>query len=432
MLCGNSEVEQQVAMLGLDPELGRGELFGELAAGGRPRPPAPTRVYVPSAPCGGDLPFRTDRGVANYFGVGAYLRPLADARRAGVRFASECLAFANVPNEAAVEALLGEAPADAAVGGPRWKAGVPRDVGSGWDFDDVRDHYLRTLFGVDPGELRSVDRERYLELSRAVSGEVMAEVFGEWRRAGSPCGGGIVLWLRDLVPGAGWGLLDHRGEPKVAYPPPAPGARPGRASGPPTRVSAASPSTSPTTGPSRSGARCAWRCTGDFEQRLDEASEIVELLPHETAERNVETLLGRFVDVAWAYRFGPPAQDLIVASLERDRDGIPELVSQAMRFPAGRPLAAEPAARLGLEAVAARRGDGSALLTVSSRRLAYGVRVHAPGFAADDDAFSIEPGAARQVVLRPREPGASLEGAGLTALNLAGRIRPTTAEDAAR
>ena len=45
----------------------------------------------------------------------------------------------------------------------------------------------------------------------------MAEVFGEWRRAGSPCGGGLVLWLRDLVAGAGWGVVDHRGAPKVAY-----------------------------------------------------------------------------------------------------------------------------------------------------------------------------------------------------------------------
>ena len=30
VVCGNSEVEQQVAMLGQDPALGRGELFGEL------------------------------------------------------------------------------------------------------------------------------------------------------------------------------------------------------------------------------------------------------------------------------------------------------------------------------------------------------------------------------------------------------------------
>ena len=57
VLCGNSEVEQQVAMLGLDPDLGRGELFGQLL---------PTLIkegevdasYIPSAPCGGDFPFR--------------------------------------------------------------------------------------------------------------------------------------------------------------------------------------------------------------------------------------------------------------------------------------------------------------------------------------------------------------------------------------
>ena len=50
-----------------------------------------------------------------------------------------------------------------------------------------------------------------------VSGEVMAEVFGEWRRPGSPCGGGIILWSADLEPGAGWGILDSQGCPKAAY-----------------------------------------------------------------------------------------------------------------------------------------------------------------------------------------------------------------------
>ena len=50
-----------------------------------------------------------------------------------------------------------------------------------------------------------------------VSGEVMAEVFGEWRRSASPCGGGIILWSADLEPGAGWGILDSEGRPKSAY-----------------------------------------------------------------------------------------------------------------------------------------------------------------------------------------------------------------------
>ena len=44
----------------------------------------------------------------------------------------------------------------------------------------------------------------------------MGEVIGEWRRAGSPCRGALVLWLKDMLAGAGLGVLDHRGRPKVA------------------------------------------------------------------------------------------------------------------------------------------------------------------------------------------------------------------------
>jgi beta-mannosidase len=216
VVCGNSEVEQQVTMLGLDPALARCELFDELLPE-LVRESGVDALYVPSAPCGGELPFRTDRGIANYYGVGSYRRPLEDVRRAGVRFAAECLAFSNVPDREAVEQILPEAPGGSVVHDPAWKAGVPRDEGAGWDFDDVRDHYLQLLFGIEASELRRFDHDRYLELSRMVTGEVMAEVFGEWRRAGSPCGGGLVLWLTDLLPGAGWGVIDHRGVPKLAY-----------------------------------------------------------------------------------------------------------------------------------------------------------------------------------------------------------------------
>ena len=155
VLCGNSEIEQQVAMLGLDPALGRGPLFEELL----PRLALAQDVdarYVASSPSGGELPFRPNAGIAHYFGVGAYRRGLEDARRAEVRFAAECLAFANVPGDDVLEEL---APGGAGrlAHHPAWKAGVPRDTGAGWDFDDVRDHYLRALFGVDPvGPGRSI------------------------------------------------------------------------------------------------------------------------------------------------------------------------------------------------------------------------------------------------------------------------------------
>jgi beta-mannosidase len=141
----------------------------------------------------------------------------------------------------------------------------------------------------------------------------------------------------------------------------------------------------------------------------------------------VEELIGHFADVSWAYRFGPPAQDVIVASLERDGDADTTLLSQAFRFPAGRPTRTEPADRLGLSADARPCGDGVYRLTVRSRRLAYGVRIHAPGFAPDDDAFSIEPGGSRQIDLRPRAPherdaSDTRLGGELSALNLSGRL----------
>ena len=331
-------------MLGLDSRLASGPLYGELlpeliAAAGVDAP------YVPSAPWGGDLPFRPDKGVANYYGVGAYLRPLEDARRADVRFAAECLAFANVPDESGLTGLGGGSVP--AVHDPAWKAGTPRDVGAGWDFDDVRDHYLASVYAVDPVNLRSVEPERYRELSRAVTGEVMAEVLGEWRRAESACAGALVLWLQDHRPGAGWGVLDHRGEPKVAYYHLRRALAPIAVWSTDEGLGGIVAHVANDTGASvHATLRISLYRAGG--QLVDEARTALELPPRSTVARNVEALLGRFVDISAAYRFGPPAQDLIVLSLERERAGRLELLSQAFRFPVGRPLQRQSADQLGL------------------------------------------------------------------------------------
>lgn len=380
VLCGNSEIEQQVAMLGLDPSLGRGELFGELLPAAV-EASGTDAAYYPSSPCGGELPFRPNAGIAHYFGVGGYRRPLEDARRAEVKFASECLAIANQP--------------DGDVTG-----GVPKDLGTDWDFQDVRDHYLRLLFGADRND------PRYLELSRFVSGEIMAEVFGEWRRAASPCGGGLILWLRDLMPGAGWGVLDHTGAPKVAYhhlrralAPVAVWTTDEGMGGVMAHVA--------NDRPEELTARLRVDFYRDSEVRVDGATEELVLPPHSVIERDVEGLLGRFVDASYAYRFGPPQHHAIVVSLENTSG---ELLSQSFRFPAGRPLEQESAESLGLEA----HLDGNTL-RVTSRRLAYGVRIHAP---ASDNAFSVEPGGERTVRLHDKPTDVTL-----TALNLSGRVR---------
>jgi beta-mannosidase len=429
VVCGNSEVEQQAAMLGLERDLGRSPFYDEDVPGIVDELGLDC-AYVRSTPCGGALPFHPGEGIAHYFGVTGYFRPPTDARRADVRFAAECLAFANVPDDVEVP-----------VHHPRWKEGVMRDagtgwdLGSGWDFDDVRDHYLELLFGVDPVALRRYDHARYLELSRFTSAEVMAEVIGEWRRGGSPCRGALVLWLKDMMPGAGLGVLDHAGAPKVAF------HHLRRAFAP-----VAVWSTDEGVGgivahlandrPEPLAARLRVATYRDFEEPVDRAERGVDLGPHAYASHNVEDVLGRFVDAAWAYRFGEATQDLIVLSLESANER--RVLSQAFVLPAGRPAREGNPARLGLSAVLHDSVDASPELVVSTRRFAYGVRVHVPGFRALDDAFSVEPGGTRRVRLVPTtgsdgapDGGVSgVSGGRLTALNLRGHVGLERAEQA--
>ena len=154
LFCGNSEVEQQAAMLGLPRDAWRSPAVLRGVAGDLRALASGRAVRALDAQWRGAA-VSCRRGITHYYGVGAYLRPVADARRAGVRFTAECLGFANVPRRRGRPPMEEDAPA---MHHPRWKGRIPRDPGAGWDFEDVRDHYLRHLFGVDPVRLRSADR----------------------------------------------------------------------------------------------------------------------------------------------------------------------------------------------------------------------------------------------------------------------------------
>lgn len=397
VLCGNSEVEQQAAMYGMAPDAGRTPLFAEglLAIAARWAPGVP---YVSSSPTGGALPMHVDSGVAHYFGVGAYLRSLADARESGVRFASECLAFSNVPEDEGLAEACGESGAFAH--SPHYKEGVPRDAGAGWDFSDVTDHYVEVLFGVSARAVRQSDPGRYLDLCRAASGEMMSRTMGMWRPAGSRCRGALVWLLRDFSPGAGWGLLDSAGRPKAAYwfqkrvcSPRAVwftdeglnGLRLHAANGPAPPLAATLQAS-------------LVRSDGIA---IAAATMKVHLDAAETASWSFDALLGCFADSAWAYRFGP-AQHVAAVSELLDAEGA--VLASACHITGGLEHKVHD---VGLQATIQHVPGGAPKLRITTRELALFVRISAGAWLPSDNYFHVAPGGMREVALEG-PPGAPM------------------------
>ena len=168
LFCGNSEIQQQIAMLGFDKSTWEIDFY-EKTLVKFCQELAPNHPYISSSPSGGELPFRSNQGLSHYYGVGAYLCPVSELRKHDVKFTSECLGFSNIPEtKTRNEVLNGQTPVSH---NPIWKQRTPRDTGTGWDFEDVRDHYLEKLFSVNPVKLRSFDPERYMQLSEIVTSE---------------------------------------------------------------------------------------------------------------------------------------------------------------------------------------------------------------------------------------------------------------------
>ncbi|MFZ5892908.1 MAG: glycosyl hydrolase 2 galactose-binding domain-containing protein [Myxococcota bacterium] len=403
LLCGSSEGEQQAAMWGAPRELWNQRLFHEVLPG-IAQELCPDTLYWPSSAHGGEFPHVSWAGTTSYYGVGAYLRPLEDARRSEIRFASECLAFANVP---AADALPGGP--SVRVHHPAWKARSPRDLGAGWDFDDVRDHYVERLFGVDTRELRYSDHDRYLELGRVATGEVMAAAFSEWRRSRSQCRGALVWFLKDFWTSAGWGVLDARGLPKAAYwylrrvlQPVFLGISDEGLNGASLHVVNEVPS--PLEG------SLEVRLFRQRETLVSELSKPVLVAPHQAREFPLAAWLEGFFDVTFAYRFGPPGCDLLTATLKCE--GRAPL--HAFYFPLGLPSQREP--DLGLSASARLREDGDVDLVLRTRRFAQSLSLDVPGVTADDDFFHLAPGAEKTLRLHRDNPSSALRGS-ISALN---------------
>ena len=116
-------------------------------------------------------------------------------------------------------------------------------------------------------------------------------------------------------------------------------------------------------------------------------------------------LLDRFFDMTYAYRFGPPAHDVVLAALYEPAPdgnagaagaaGAAAPLSQSVYLPERRAdalLPAELRAELACE-------DGQWWLTVATRRFARWVHVEDHAWRAEQDWFHLGPGQSRRLRL---------------------------------
>ena len=173
-------------MLGLARTLGRDPFFGETLPALAARRRAATPSYVPSAPCGGDVPFRPRprrRQLLRRRRVPAAPRatpgwPASASRPSASRSRTS-------PTTRRSSACRGATATSSSTTRAGRRACPATTARAGTSTTSATTTCASCSASTRP-RCADVDHERYLELSRAVTGEVMAEVFGEWRRAGSP------------------------------------------------------------------------------------------------------------------------------------------------------------------------------------------------------------------------------------------------------
>jgi beta-mannosidase len=390
VLCGNSEVEQQAAMFGTTRDRWSPRLFHELIRNWVGEE-ASDHPYWPSSAHGGAFPHQPDVGTTSYYGVGAYLRSIEDARRSTVKFATECLAFANpaqasLASREAVEPLKSYSQESVI-------AQINSDRHTQHAFEYVRDFYLARLFDVNPRELFETSRERYMHLGEMAAGEVMSQCFDEWRRPGSACGGALIWFWRDLVPSHGWGIVDTTGQAKPPFYYLRRALRPLRVfltdegcNQPAVHV--VNDTIEPFTG------TVTLRAFGKDHAAPLERSRQIHVEAHAAFTFSSAELLEWFIDLGYVFQFGAPTYDILQAELISIKG---TSISDATLLPLGLGRTREDpqlSATIVLD-------SGTPTLFLRTNRFAECVRIVASGHMPEENYFHMLPGSERSVRLFP-------------------------------
>jgi beta-mannosidase len=134
------------------------------------------------------------------------------------------------------------------------------------------------------------------------------------------------------------------------------------------------------------------------ETNVGSATRALTLPARETLAMPAAALFDGFLDLSYAYRFGPPAHDLVVANLTAQSGA---LLAQAFHFIPGLSAAREIDVGMTATAVATTAAKSPAFeVTIATRRFAQSVWIEAEGFVADEAYFHLAPGSSKTVLLR--------------------------------
>ncbi|MCF6193192.1 MAG: hypothetical protein L3J46_02530 [Kangiellaceae bacterium] len=407
--CGNTDVEAQSAMYGIDKSQWSNSFFEnsipEILEQFHPGIP-----YISSSPSGGALPFHLSEGTSHYWGVGAYMLPTSDKNKERVKFASEGMGLSHIPNDKFITENFGKNKLFPYSNDFVYR--VPRDLGAGWDFDTIRDFYIEDVFGINARQLKRQNIERYIEMSRVVTGEVISRVFEYWRSEHSSCNGGLIWFNRDFWPCAGFGIFDSDSQPKAAY------YQLKRAWANRTVIIENS---------GLDGANIT--VVNDKQHQFDGALLInfvkegklsdketrfsINIDGHKKKSFNLDEILGRFIDSGYAYKFGPPIYDILSCKLVDHKD---KVVSESFMFREGLELPVHPKESVLIKVK--KSSLNSIKITIESDVFLHFVRINAKNYFADENYFHLCPGHTKTITLNKLEDHSDRFRGALEALNL--------------